>query len=715
MRTTTELDARARALAPAVAAALIAQTVASNAARDALFLTHYPVTSLPYFVAAAALLALPVAQLAGRLLARFGPGRVVPRLLALGGALFLFEWALLDRLPRLAAGLLYLHGVVLGGIAVSALWSLLNERFDPHSAKPLLARVAGAAALGGLLGGLGAERVSALASPRALLAALALLAFATTLGAWTVSVGAAARRERRPEGDGGTGWLQVRRDRYLRDLALVILLAAAVAALADYALKAEAAAHFPKGQPLVRFFGLVYAGTGLVSFLVQSAFGSAVLGRLGLAGSVAAHPAGVALASALGFLVPAPWRGLLPRGTDLCVRGSIFRAGYELLYTPLPEATRRSVKPVIDVGWDCLGKGAGAGVAFALARLPAAWAFAAVNGAALAAALVELGVARRLHAGYVRALEGGLVRSADDVERAAERSLSDFTAVGSLAGLDRASLLQALAVSGAAASPVEGPPAGDPVVAAIAELRSGDPLRMREALRSLPRDPLVVGALVPLLARKEVLREVVASLESFGARASAQLVDALLDPGTPDTVRRRLPAVLRSCASPLARDGLLAGLGLDGLDLRMRCGRALLGLTERRADLAVPRDAALQALEHALAEGGERLRLREHLLDLLTLALEREPAAVAARALDSDDAHLRGRALEYYETMLPRALFAALLPRLTATSPTPAEPAPRGPHASAGEIRDELLKAGATLTLSLDEVRRQLAAAEEEP
>ena len=133
--------------APLTAAALIAQQVASNAVRDALFLTWFPVTSLPYFMAGAAILAIPAAESSGRLLARFGPARVVPFILALNSALFLAEWSLLGAHPRVASGLLYVHASVLGAIGISAFWSLLNERFDPHAAKPLMARVAAAAAL----------------------------------------------------------------------------------------------------------------------------------------------------------------------------------------------------------------------------------------------------------------------------------------------------------------------------------------------------------------------------------------------------------------------------------------------------------------------------------------------------------------------------------------------------------------------------------------
>ncbi len=481
-----------------------------------------------------------------------------------------------------------------------------------------------------------------------------------------------------------------------------MLLAATVGALADYAMKVEAVAHFHKGPALVRFFGLFYAGTALLALLIQATLGRAVLARLGLGGSVASHPAVVGSAALVAFAIPGPWRGILPRGLDASSRNSVFRAGYELLYTPLPEATKRKTKAVIDVAWDSAGKALGAGAVLLVTLLPVAMAFAAVNALVALAAAAELAVARRLRPGYVRELEGGLKRGSDVLEDAALYSLSDFTAVESYAGLDRASLLRAAGVSPDAPPS----PTADPVVAAIVELRSGSRSRVRAALRSLPRDPLVAGALIPLLARRDLLREVIAALESFGPRAAGQLVDALHDPAVPEEVRRRVPPVLKACASPLARDGLVAGLALESFELRRRSARALLALTDDHPELAVPRDAALSAAARELSATDEPALLREHVLSLLTLALEREPARIAARAFETDDAHLRGTALEYFETVLPSDLFRALEPRLSAGMLVVA-----GPRRAAVEVREELVKAGATMTMSLDEVRRRLAAA----
>ena len=696
------MRSRAHLVAALTAATLVAQQVASNAMRDALFLSWFPVSSLPYFVAASAVLAVPAAESSGRLLARYGPARLVPVVFGLTSLLFLTEWALIGGSPRVASVLLYLHASVLGAIAISAFWSLLNERFDPHSAKPLMARVAAAAAFGGLAGGVGAERVAALLSQRALLLSLALAGVACLAGALAIGRDMPMRRSRpEAEEDRRSGWTEIRQVPLLRDLAMVVAIAAVLAALVDYALKAEAVATFGRGEPLVRFFGLFYAATGLAAFVLQATLGRVVLARLGLSGSVASHPIVVGAAGVIGFMLPPPWRGILPRGLDVAVRGSVFRAGYELFFTPLPDVTKRTAKSTIDVASDALGKGAGAALILILTRVSPVYSIVAVQLAVVLAAGAELLVARRLRAGYVRALEGGLRRQSEDFERAAQYSLSNFTVAQSMAGLDRTSVLRALGA--VAESPGSAPP-HDPVVAAIVELRSGDVARARAAIRALPADPFVIGALIPLLEQRALVRDVVEALAAFGSRGAAQLVDALLSPDTPDIVRRRVPLVLKSCASKLARDGLVQGLDASSFDVRLRCGRALLALTERHRELAVSSQEALNAVERALNDEGHADRTREHVFNLLALGLDREPVQIAALAFDNDDVYLRGTALEYLETVLPSAIFSALAPRLAA--PDAHRPQSRG----VAEARAELLHAAATLSVSLEEVRRQLAA-----
>ena len=659
--------------------------------RDALFLTWFPVTSLPFFVGLSAILAVPTVEAAGRLLVRFGSAIVVPTALALSGVLFITEWVLLDEQPRAVAVLLYLHSSVLTAIAISMFWSLLNEHVDPYSAKPLMARVAAAAAFGGLAGGVGAERIAAVMPGGALLFALGLAAGVCAIGAAMVGRAAPARQSSHEDVRGVSGWNEIRRTPLLRKLALVVTLAAVLAALVDYVLKAEAVAYFGKDESLLRFFGLFYAVTGFVAFFLQATAGRFLLSRLGLEGAVASHAAAVGTASLLGLVLPGPWRGIVPRGLDVAVRWSVFRAGYELFYTPLAAATKRSAKSIIDVVADSLGKSAGAAIILMVTALVPGYALAAVNVASLFAAGMEFFVARRLKSSYVNALEGGLRRQGEDLDHAAQHSLSDFTVVQSMAGLDRASVLRAL---GHTAKQTRDDQFDDSVVAAIIELRSGDPNRIRAALRSPPRDPLLIGALIPLLEHSEVLRPVMAALTAFGARAAGQLVDRLLDPATPDIVRRRLPLVLKSCPSTLARDGLIQALAASSFDVRLRCGRALLALTERHPELLVNGQFALSAVERELSNVGEHGRVHEHIFNLLGLALEREPVRITALAFEGDDAYLRGTALEYLETVLPSGIFSLLGPRLARnTTPSPKR---RDPAAA----RAQLLDLAATMNIA---------------
>ena len=81
---------------------------------------------------------------------------------------------------------------------------------------------------------------------------------------------------------------------------------------------------------------------------------------------------------------------------------------------------------------------------------------------------------------------------------------------------------------------------------------------------------------------------------------------------------------------------------------------------------------------------------------------------IVARAFTTEDVYVRGTALEYLETVLPARMFSALQPLLATAGPAPAHRRP------ATEVRAELIRAGATITVSLDEVRRQLEAAARE-
>src|SRR5262249_4131741 len=120
-----------------------------------------------------------------RLLARFGPMRLVPMAFGFGAVLHVLEYIILQRAGNIGGRILitivYLHLVGFGAILLSGFWSVASEVVDPQRAKLRVGRIASAGSVGGICGGLLAERGAALFGPVSLLLLLALLHFAASI------------------------------------------------------------------------------------------------------------------------------------------------------------------------------------------------------------------------------------------------------------------------------------------------------------------------------------------------------------------------------------------------------------------------------------------------------------------------------------------------------------------------------------------------------
>src|SRR5690349_8532165 len=143
------------------AALMMAQQIAGKAARDGLFLLHYGPTKLPGMIAGAAGFAVVFSLVNGRLIRKLSPGLFFPGVRGVGGGLPLLEWWLLGISPGIAVVLIYLHMAGVGAVLLSTFWSMLNEEFDPREAKSKFGKIAAAGTIGGLAGGILAERTVA--------------------------------------------------------------------------------------------------------------------------------------------------------------------------------------------------------------------------------------------------------------------------------------------------------------------------------------------------------------------------------------------------------------------------------------------------------------------------------------------------------------------------------------------------------------------------
>jgi len=374
-----------------------------------------------------------------------------------------------------------------------------------------------------------------------------------------------------------------------------------------------------------------------------------------------------------------------------------------------------------------------------LAASRQAWTIILVLGVILSG--IALWIARHLQRGYLRTLERSLLAQADQLDPNEVDEMTQTAMLHTVGGIDLTQFRAAVGAQQGSSTPLQVAEqesqrpqlavAGlEPELARALALTSRDAGRVRQALSGEPLAPSHVAFVIPLLAWDPVAREAMSALRSVARRAVGQLVDALVDPDQPFAVRRRIPVVLGSCPSQRAAEGLIQALSDQRFEVRYRAGRVLSRIGALDASIHFDRDRILSAVDREMQvdrgvwEGrrildqlededwspvlDEVLRERadrslEHVFTMLSLIYPRQPLKVAFQGLHTNDAILRGTALEYLETALPTTIWIKLQPFIEGTRTTA--------HSAreSREVLADLLKSQDSIVIHLESLNRLTA------
>jgi ATP:ADP antiporter, AAA family len=699
------------------AAAVTAQFIAGKALRDALFLTSVSAASLPMMLVTTSVVSIVLVGASARFSERLRPSVFVPGLFLANALLFIVEFLLRPHAPQATAVIVYLHVSGVGPLLTSGFWLISSELFDPRTAKKSFGRIGAAGTLGGLAGAVVSERVASLYGVPAMLVVLAVgelftawmvrrLAMSSEI--WTNPASPALPKEsvqtRR------SGLATVAEEPHLRSLAALVLLGTTSAALFEFLFKVKAVETFGPGDHLIRFFAAYYAATSGVAFFIQALSSRAALRRFGVglatsAPSIAMVAGGIAALFAPGFAAI-----VVARGAEAIFRGSWFRTGYELFYTPVAASAKRSTKLLIDVGVDRLGDAVGGAVIRLIVVFLPAPSAEAILVLAILIACLAVAVASRLNRWYVQTLETSLVA------RGSELHVSTTQEHSVLAGLTE--VRAALSDNARHIRPAMASKGVDPDFADILALRSRDRARVLAVLsREEGPSAILVPHVIPLLAWDSVADFALVALAKVAEERIGLLTDALLDPTQDPAVRRRVARVYAVAVSQRALDGLVVALGDERFDVRFQVARSLAAILASNPGLVINANRIYQVvLEEAAVSRPvwESRRLLDefvsespfdefvrdragqslaHVFTLLALVLPRQPLQIAFRSLNSGDTQLRGTALEYLEQVLPSPIRDALWRFLVPRRPTYT---PRQDH---GKTIAKLLESSDSLTV----------------
>jgi ATP:ADP antiporter, AAA family len=671
-------------LSATVATFMIAQQIASKAVRDGFFLSAFDVTALPFATLAGAAVSFAAALWLGRFIATFSPAAAVPVLFAGNGLLFLLESAMVPHAPRLVAGALYLHVAAFGGAVVSGFWSVINERFDPYTAKKVMGRIASGATFGGVLGGV-LTWIFSDVDPRWLMAGFGVSSMLCAAGVTAIARTEGSARDETKTKSTARLWAGaevVAREPYPRSIALVVFLVAFTSDSVDYVFKAGAVDASGDGN-LVGFFAIFYTATGIVTFLLQALGSKRALKWLGVVPTVGLFPLAAILLLVGALALPSLATLVILRGGAMVLENSLYRSGYELLYTAVPREQKRSAKVLIDLGCDRIGTAAASGVALLVIAVATLDVGRTLLGASMAAALATFGALVIVRREYVSSLASQLRRSlvAEDAAAPTEaiQLANTFVAGADLWDPETTS------DPGSTATRSDQRMGRDALLEAVR--RRADEKRRDPAMScSAPLRRAIVSERLLSTPLREELRQGASDDRELVRSAPAiigQLGDLLLSSRETLEVRLRAAELLAGVPSERAAATFAEVLRAPDLRLRRTGALALLQMCRVAPALRPPRrrlaDLAVQELRRPARPLGERSAFEqtspflhdargnelapslEIVFLLLAIGGDEEELRLALSAITSEDAGHRGTGLEYLDNLLPGNLRGRLL------------------------------------------------------
>jgi len=431
--------------------------VAGRVARDALFLDQFRASQLPFVDISIAVLVGFVAAGYIRIARKLSPPVLFTGSLLFFAANSFVFWYLSHYYHlRWLFPAFYIWVGIFGVVCPAQVWTLANYVLTTREAKRLFGVIGAGGISGGIFGGYLCKSLPKIAGTESLLLLIAILLAAAAVPVYILArrYGSTAGGAAKPSSDQESvsslsqSLNLIWHSKYLRAIALVVLLSSYATTMTGWQFKAIAKHFLGNKDALALFFGSFYFYAGILCLLFQLFLTGRVLRRFGIGLGLVAVPIAL-IASSFGVLI---WGTLAAvfvlKGSDQVLRYSLDRSTVELLYLPVTPKIKFQVKPFIDtVIWRSGDGLSGVLVLFFASYLhlkapQLSWVTLALLGAWLWAALV----ARRE---YIATLRESVYQHRLDTERASapvlDRSTAEIFASG-LKATDPKDVLYALSL-----------------------------------------------------------------------------------------------------------------------------------------------------------------------------------------------------------------------------------------------------------------------------
>ena len=315
----------------AVALAIVIRTWS-----DAIFLTSFDVSWIPWLFVASALVFVPATFGYAWIARHLGAVWLNTLLLGLFG-LAAVACARFANQPR-GVFVAVLVMSVCSPLANVICWNTILDRLDPRQARRLLPVIGGLSTLGAIIGGLAGGELAAVHGNEALV--WLAFAFLVCMMPLPLLLSAPLRRSARRRGPGiRDGFRSLGRSRLIGIVATGTFLMALSTNVIDYQFKAYAQVSLPS-EALGTFFARFYGATNLAVLLVQFGLAPFVLRRFGVGVAFALHPFVLALGASATLIFPGLGAVVALRFSDTVLKFTFHKNSTDLVLAPVRSQDR---------------------------------------------------------------------------------------------------------------------------------------------------------------------------------------------------------------------------------------------------------------------------------------------------------------------------------------------------------------------------------------
>lgn len=389
---------------------LIASVAMLKPGTNALVLSRFSSEALPWLYLAAAIITGSFAALTAiQPVLRQTPGRlaIIGSVLAL-----LFASAVYFEVPG-ASLFAYLFAEALATQLSLSFWSTAGEAFDAREARRAFTTINGVGMGGAIFGGLSAQVLARHSGAISLVAAGGVMLLA---GAVVFQFqGADAAPSRMPPAPQAK-WREITELPYARLIAGVVLGFSMITQLTDFVFRERAVAALAEPQ-MADFFASHQLWTGVFCVFFQFALAEALLKRLGILTYVTLLPVTMGVLSLVAWSQGSVWSAWVLKLFESASSWSLLPVAIQLLYAPLPDASRDRTRRTIDGFLRKVGMGLAGVLLIGLAALVGA------NGVLALVLALSVGIAIllwRIRPRYIQAVQsrvsGDVTSSFNDAE-----------------------------------------------------------------------------------------------------------------------------------------------------------------------------------------------------------------------------------------------------------------------------------------------------------